>query len=179
LLDLVARICSDRQHDVNEERVHKLKAMGQRFFKLFTRASQGILSSSIYLKHAYNTEDRTSLLREIATTMYAPMDTTRPYEYIIVYEYPYTTTKKPLQNVHGDCHGNNCDKSSNVRVDNKEHRVSRFEYATAFPEHDATSNSTDNENNAPIHQRWLPCGPEDVEQPQEWELAKLRLREIE
>ncbi|RYP74088.1 hypothetical protein DL769_004105 [Monosporascus sp. CRB-8-3] len=134
-LTMLSRVALQHKDRLDEERVRKLRSMGQRFCTIFDGPFQNIFNVSTYLKTAVvGVDDKVKLLRDIAATMSASMPKTNDYEFIIVYRQLYAD-----------------DDMGPGRRAFKE----GFEFATACPEytlHDADLMQSVRER---CHRRWM------------------------
>lgn len=136
---MLSRVALKSKEHIDEERVRKLRNMGQRFCTSFDGPFQNIFNVPTYLKAAINTEDKIKLLREIAQSMSSRQDQPQDYEFIIAYVQPYPIV----------CSGS---------VDTVKHG---FEIATAFPEY-LFSGEGDEKLDSRCHRRWLIVKPNDL-----------------
>ena len=138
-LMMLSRIALKFKDHIDEERVRKLRSMGQRFCTSFNGPFQSIFNVPIFLKAATNTEDKIKLLREIAQSMSSRQGKPQDYEFIIAYVQPYPIV----------CSGS---------VDTVKHG---FEIATAFPEY-LFSGEGEERCDSRSHRRWLIVKPNDL-----------------
>ncbi|KAI1100848.1 hypothetical protein F4804DRAFT_317704 [Jackrogersella minutella] len=154
---MISRICLKYKDRLAEERVRKLKAMGQRFGIAFGGPFQNIFSVATYLKAARNLEDKVSLLREIAASMPKPdVSTQQGYEFLIVYKRSYVDDS----------------------VKGKDLKFEIYEYATACPEHGVTGSLSNISDKTLRHRRWLSVKPSDAASGKYMETVAHRVEEI-
>ena len=156
-LVMLSRICLEYKDRLDEERVRKLRKMGQRFCTFSCGPFQDIFNVSTYLKVAQSLEDKISLLREMAASIAAPKEGNRGYEFIITYKNSYADLSERGQN--------------SIR--------GRFEYATACPEYDDDKDSAVGNGNIRSHFRWLSFGPDDFVESEDRKMAKSHIEGIQ
>lgn len=155
---MLSRVCLSYKDRLDDERVRKLRNMGQSFHVFpHNGPFQGIFNISTYLKVAQSLEDKISFLREIAASIAAPKEGNQGYEFIITYKNSYTDLSERGQAL--------------IRE--------RFEYATACPEYDGNKDSAAGNCNTRSHLRWLSFEPDDFVGTEDWMTAKSHMEEIQ
>lgn len=127
-LTMLSRIALMYRDLLEDERVRKIRNMGQRFCLDFHQPFQSIFNTETFLMAARNLEDKINLLREIASSICSNSRERKDYDFIITYKKEY------LDPAQGSSWG--------------------FEYATARPEHGFTMLGV--EARGPrLHRRWI------------------------
>ncbi|KAI0384433.1 hypothetical protein F5Y04DRAFT_229443 [Hypomontagnella monticulosa] len=129
-LMMISRVCLRYKDRLGEERVRKLKAMGQRFGKLPSTPFQNVFNVPTYLEVARNLEDKISLFRDVAASRLREAGSTSGYDFLVAYKQSYIYDSK--------------NKGSTT--------FHIYEYATACPEHGPPG---DTSNHNPQHRRWF------------------------
>lgn len=125
-LTMFSRISLLFKDRLDEQRVRKLRNMGQRYYPKSFDPFQGIFGVETFLRSARRTEDMIELLR-LATLSMATQSS--PYEFLIIYK------KKYFDSATGEfCYG--------------------FEFATAVPDHQVTKTGWDTDTRRQ-HRRWI------------------------
>lgn len=158
-LIMISKIIKQYQDHVNEERVRKIGAMGQRFCKIFGAPFQGIFNTSTYLKVARNLEDKIWHLRETVASVQSTQNDPWGYEFIITYKLSLASYV-------------------DIAIQQSGSFRERFEYATAFPEARTPIDPKASCDTKRRHRRWLSFGPHDILDIAEWEAAKSRMNEV-
>ncbi|KAI2634829.1 hypothetical protein GGS26DRAFT_581613 [Hypomontagnella submonticulosa] len=156
-LTMISRICLGYKDRLGEERVRKLKAMGQRFGKLPSIPFQNILNVSTYLEVALNLEDKISLLRDIAASRLEGAESTQGYEFIIAYKHSYIYDSKS-------------EGGSTFQI---------YEYATACPEHGVSEGLFDTGDHTLKQRRWLSIELDSLGEEGRHKVMERRVEEVE
>ncbi|KAI0138108.1 hypothetical protein F4776DRAFT_654478 [Hypoxylon sp. NC0597] len=155
-LMMISRICLKYKGRLGEERIRKLKAMGQRFGNFVGGPFQNIFSVSKYLEFAQNLEDKISLLREITSAKLKTDERSKSYEFLIIYRRLYVDDSPEGQDA----------------------KFEIYEYATACPEYGVSWSLSRISDKTLSHRRWLSVKFDDAVGARYLETVKCRLEEI-
>ncbi|KAI1140856.1 hypothetical protein F5Y05DRAFT_410705 [Hypoxylon sp. FL0543] len=155
-LMMISRICLEYKNRLDEERIRKLKAMGQRFGNFVGGPFQNIFSVSKYLEFAQKLEDKISLLREITASRFKADGKTKRYEFLIIYRRSYVDDS----------------------AEGKGLKFEIYEYATACPEYGVEGSLSRISDTTLSHRRWISVKLNDSVGPKYLETVKRRLEEI-
>ncbi|KAI0835413.1 hypothetical protein F5Y06DRAFT_306197 [Hypoxylon sp. FL0890] len=155
-LTMISRICLEYKGRLGEERIRKLKAMGQRFGNFVGGPFQNIFSVSKYLEFGKNLEDKISLLREITASSLKTDARPKEYEFLIIYRRSYVDDS----------------------AEGKGLKFEIYEYATACPEHGVSGSLSRINDDTLSHRRWLSVKLDDAVGAKYLETVKCRLEEI-
>ncbi|KAH9907236.1 hypothetical protein F4778DRAFT_528245 [Xylariomycetidae sp. FL2044] len=134
-LGMLSRLSLRLKDRLSEERIRKVRAMGQRFCPAFEMPFQNIFTVQTYLKAAYDEEHKIRLLRALVSQAVFKSEQ-NDYEFVITYRPHHTSL-------------------SGTRYQDV------FEYATACPEYSLADFELSKEGRTKMHRRWLGLGRAD------------------
>ncbi|KAI1408068.1 hypothetical protein F5Y13DRAFT_205057 [Hypoxylon sp. FL1857] len=155
-LMMISRTCLKYQSRLGEERIRKLKVLGQRFVNFVGGPFQNIFNVSNYLEFVQNLEDKISLLREVTASRSGKDDESQQYEFLIIYRRSYVDDS----------------------VEGKGLKFEIYEYATARPEYGVSGSLSRINDNTLSHRRWLSVKLGDAVGTKYLETVKRRLEEV-